>query len=48
MRHASTRPLLLSSLALGGALLWGLLECFALLWSRLSERLGIPGRIRAF
>ena len=39
MRTMAARPSLISGAALGGALVWGSVELFALTWSRLSERL---------
>lgn len=44
MRSASARFILLPMLALGGALLWGALECAALLRSRLGGRWNHQGR----
>ncbi|MBL8504698.1 MAG: hypothetical protein JNL78_14760 [Rhodocyclaceae bacterium] len=46
MRLHPSRPALLSSLALGGALLWGVLEFLALQRSRLAES-RLLGRRRA-
>ncbi|MBI1752566.1 MAG: hypothetical protein HY014_02890 [Acidobacteria bacterium] len=44
MRPAPARFILLPILALGGAALWGALECMALLRSRLGGRWTPAGR----
>ncbi|WLT31895.1 hypothetical protein [Geothrix sp. PMB-07] len=44
MRPASARFILLPILALGGAALWGALECVALLRSRLGGRWSLLGK----
>ena len=39
MRTPSARPLFLTGAAIGGAVLWGLTEFFALQWCRFCERI---------
>jgi hypothetical protein len=39
MANLAARPFSISVAALGAALIWGALECFALQWSRLKARL---------
>ena len=51
MRHFLSRPvsartLLISFAALGGAVLWGGAEFFALQWSRLGEKLRTQHKLR--
>lgn len=47
MRHGSARFILLPLLALGGAALWGTLECLALWRSRWAGRWHLLGRAQS-
>jgi len=47
MRAPATRFILLPALALGGAILWGAVECLALFWSRLGGRSPQASRAQA-
>jgi hypothetical protein len=47
MRLFSARSSLLSGAAIGGAVIWGLAEFFALQWSGFSGRFRMRGRLRA-
>lgn len=47
MRTSFTRFHILPLLALGGAALWGAVECCALLWSRLGGRGRFQGKSHA-
>ena len=38
MQPEAARTTVISGAALGAALVWGAVECLALLWSRLRER----------
>jgi hypothetical protein len=46
MRSHSTRATLLSGAAVGVALIWGTIEFFALLRSRLGDPFHLRGRLR--
>ncbi len=47
MRNLSARSSFLSGTAIGGAMVWGVVEFAALQWSRFTERFRMLGRLRA-